>query len=293
MAFIILDLEWNGTYSKKTRKYFNEIIEIGAVKVSRSLEPVDTFHTVIRPVVSRRLSSVVRSLTGIEKEELKEGRPFAQAVSQLRRWIGDPSAIVMTWSTTDLLVLLENCRYFLNQDRIPFIKNYADLQAYFHFKLGLSGSQQTGLVKACEMLGISDNRQDKHRALDDSVLSGQVFARIYDSEAFSRFVFCADEEFYRRLTYKTTIISDLKNEYVNLAKLKFKCCDCGNPVERVGEWCFRSRAFFADYYCAECDKKYTARVQVKLKYSGAETAKTLTQKPEPPPEEPGVSGDGQ
>ena len=174
--------------------------------------------------------------------------------------------------------------------RIEFFhKKLCGFAGVFPLKLGLSGSQQTGLVKACEMLGISDNRQDKHRALDDSVLSGQVFARIYDSEAFSRFVFCADEEFYRRLTYKTTIISDLKNEYVNLAKLKFKCCDCGNPVERVGEWCFRSRAFFADYYCAECDKKYTARVQVKLKYSGAETAKTLTQKPEPPPEEPGVS----
>lgn len=191
MAFIILDLEWNGTYSKKTRKYFNEIIEIGAVKVSRSLEPVDTFHAVIRPVVTRRLSSVVRSLTGIEKEELKEGRPFTQAVSQLRRWIADPSAIVMTWSTTDLLVLLENCRYFLNQDRIPFIKNYADLQAYFHFKMGLSGSQQTGLVKACEMLGISDNRQDKHRALDDSVPCRGRFLRGFTTARLSAGLFSA------------------------------------------------------------------------------------------------------
>ena len=33
MNYIILDLEWNGSYSKSERKFINEIIEFGAVKV--------------------------------------------------------------------------------------------------------------------------------------------------------------------------------------------------------------------------------------------------------------------
>ena len=32
MNFVILDLEWNGSYSKRDKKFYNEIIEFGAVK---------------------------------------------------------------------------------------------------------------------------------------------------------------------------------------------------------------------------------------------------------------------
>ena len=112
MTYIIIDLEWNGAYARRTRGYFNEIIEIGAVKMDDSLQLVDSFHAVIRPVVSRKLSSIVQDLTGIEEEELEDGMPFSRAVSQLRKWITDPEAVIMTWSTTDLIVMLENCRYF-------------------------------------------------------------------------------------------------------------------------------------------------------------------------------------
>jgi inhibitor of KinA sporulation pathway (predicted exonuclease) len=281
MTFIILDLEWNGAYSKRARGYFNEIIEIGAIKMNESMELIDTFHAVIRPVVSRKLSSIVQNLTGIEEEELDEGQPFSRAISQFRKWIADPSAVIMTWSTTDLMVMIENCRYFLKQEQIPFMNKYADLQAYFHSRMGSVSSQQTGLSKACEMLKISDDELDMHRALDDSILTGKVFACIYDNQSFQQFVYNTDDEFYKRLTFKTTIISDLENEHVKISKLKFKCSICDRPIKRISEWNFRNRAFYSDFRCKHCNKKYTARVQVKLKYDGAETNKKLTPKPEP------------
>ena len=34
MDIVILDLEWNGTYSRRLKGYINEIIEFGAVTVS-------------------------------------------------------------------------------------------------------------------------------------------------------------------------------------------------------------------------------------------------------------------
>lgn len=281
MTFIILDLEWNGVYSNRFRRYFNEIIEIGAVKMNESLECVDTFHAVIKPVMSRKLTSVVQNLTGIEENELKKGIPFSQAVSRLRKWIADPSAVIMTWSTTDLVVMLDNCRYFLKRDQIPFMKKYADLQAYFYFKLGSASSQQTGLGKACEILGIDSEGMDKHRALDDSILTGKVFSRIYETDSFKSFVFDADEEFYKRLTFKTTIISDIDNEHVDISEIKFKCSICDSPLKKTSEWYFKSRAFYADFICEACNMAYTARVQVKLKYDGAETSKSLSFKTEP------------
>ena len=43
MNFVILDLEWNGTYSRRLKGFMNEIIEFGAVKVDECLHVLDTF----------------------------------------------------------------------------------------------------------------------------------------------------------------------------------------------------------------------------------------------------------
>ena len=51
MEFVILDLEWNGTYSKRKSGFFNEIIEFGAVKVNDRLCVEDTFSVVVKPQI--------------------------------------------------------------------------------------------------------------------------------------------------------------------------------------------------------------------------------------------------
>ena len=160
MQFIVADLEWNGAYSRKAHGYFNEIIEIGAVKLNEAMELTSRFHALIKPVVSRKLSEVVTGLTSITAEELDEGGTFQTAVSRLRKWIGGEDAVFLTWSTTDLLVLMENCRYFFGSDRIPFLDRYADLQKYCQLRIEADTSQQMGLSKACERLGISEEDMD-------------------------------------------------------------------------------------------------------------------------------------
>lgn len=70
MQYIVMDLEWNGGYSRKAHGYFNEIIEVGAVRLDESLQVIDRFHAAIRPVVSRKLSDIVTDLTNITPEEL-------------------------------------------------------------------------------------------------------------------------------------------------------------------------------------------------------------------------------
>ena len=65
MEYIILDLEWNGAWSKRTGKYFNEIIEIGAVRLTENRIVADEFKALIRPRVSGKLTSLVSDLTSI------------------------------------------------------------------------------------------------------------------------------------------------------------------------------------------------------------------------------------
>lgn len=286
MTYIVMDLEWNGAYSKKAHGYFNEIIEIGAVKLDDGLTVTGRFHAVIKPVVSKKLSEIVTNLTSITDQELEEGTTFARAVSRLRRWIGDGETVLLTWSTTDLLVLMENCRFFYGEQTIPFMQSYLDLQAYAQRRMGADMSQQMGLSRACEALGISEEGADLHRALDDSLLTAQILRRVYEPVSFSAQVSAADQEFYDRITFKTTIISDIDSPLIQRSELSFACADCGRNLKRTGDWKFRNRAFFADFHCGNCQKDYTGRVQFKLKYEGIEIKKRLAErvKPEAAPE---------
>ena len=276
MVAIVLDLEWNGAYSKKTHGYFNEIIEIGAVTLDAHMQPIDSFQAVIRPSVSPKLSSIVTDLTSITEEELAEGGvPFTKAIKQLRQWIGPEEAALLTWSNTDLLVLMEDFRYFYGSERIPFMAYYSDIQPFCQRQLGEDTAQQMGLSKACELAGITVEDADLHRAPDDSLLTARLFAQLYDEETFRPYLYAVDEEFYRRVTFKPVIISDIESPLVKRSELRFACEVCGRNLRRTGEWRFRNRAFCADFVCAACQKTYSGRVQFKLKYEGIQVRRRL------------------
>ena len=281
MQYIVADLEWNGAFSKKAHGYFNEIIEIGAVKLDDQMRQIDTFHAVIRPVVSRKLSELVSDLTNITSEELEDGTSFPAAASAWRRWVGKEPAVLITWSTTDLSVLLENYRYFLKSDRIPFMTYYADLQAYVqsHNKLGSRG-QQIGLARACEALEISDDGMEQHRALDDSRMTAAIAQKTFEQEAFRPFLLAADDEFYARLNFKPYYIRDIASPYIARQHLRFRCPACGRGLRHRSDWRFHHQAFYADMVCRTCSKEYVARVQFRKKYDSVEVKRKLLE-PQP------------
>ena len=277
MNYIVLDLEWNGSWSKKAHGYFNEIIEVGAVKVNERMEILDTFRAAIRPVVSKKLSTIVTDLTNITAEELEDGTTFMGMVRQFTRWIGKEPSAVLTWSTTDLLVLMENFRYFTGRQEIPFLQNYMDFQVYAQNRIGIENGQQLGLAKAGEMLGIPEDDMSLHRALDDSKLTAAILQKVYDKETFSKEIWPVDAEFYKRITFKMVIIKDLDDPLVKRSEMNFRCPECGQNLKRKGTWRFRSRAFCAEFACRRCNKKFNGRIQYRLKYEGVEVRKKLNE----------------
>ena len=277
MQYIVIDLEWNGSYSKKAHGYFNEIIEVGAVKVDEQMRMVDTFRAAIKPVVSKKLSTIVTDLTNITAEELEDGTTFTAMMRQLSRWMGNEPSTVLTWSTTDLLVLMENCRYFTGRQEIPFLQNYMDFQAYAQQRMGVDASQQLGLARAGEMLGIPEDNMSLHRALDDSKLTAAILQKVYEADSFKPAIMPVDNEFYKRITFKTVIIKDLDDPLVKRSELTFDCPHCGKNMKRKGSWRFRNRAFCAEFSCRCMDVRYSGRVQFKQKYEGVEVRKKLVE----------------
>ena len=62
MDFVILDLEWNGSYSKKIKGYINEIFEFGAVRINSDMQIIDTFSMLIKPQSAKKYPAEYRSL---------------------------------------------------------------------------------------------------------------------------------------------------------------------------------------------------------------------------------------
>lgn len=272
-----MDLEWNGSYSKTAHGYFNEIIEIGATKLDERCRRIGSFHALVKPVVSRKLTHIVTNLTGIEAGELQDGDTFEQAIRAFRAFMGE-DAILLTWSTTDLLVLLENCRYFLGEETISFLKLYADAQAYCQARMSNDKcGRQISLTAACRLLGISEDGLEAHRAQDDSELTARVFARLFEPDSFEVFIRQADGPFYEQLTFKPHIISHVSNPLVKPEYLQFACPACGRPLTPSDKWRFGSRMLCAEMPC-ECGRTYMGRVQIKVQYNGVSVRRRLVDK---------------
>ena len=88
MRFVIMDLEWNNTYSRKKKGFFNEIIEIGAVMLEEDFNEVDTYSQVIKSQVGKKLRSSVKRLTNITNEDVRSGELFTKTFSDFRKWLG-------------------------------------------------------------------------------------------------------------------------------------------------------------------------------------------------------------
>lgn len=145
MNIVILDLEWNGAYSRRLHGFINEIIEFGAVKLDAQLNITDRFSCFVKPQVTKKISAIISDLTNITDANLLDARPYMQVMSRFKKWAGD--CVIATWGTSDILALIENCRYFGGGETVPFLQRYVDLQQYVEKRLGEDGKERLGFPK--------------------------------------------------------------------------------------------------------------------------------------------------
>lgn len=276
MYYVIMDLEWNNSYNKKLKSFFNEIIEIGAVMVDEDLDVVDTFSVLIRSQLSNKLSGRVKNLTHISNEDMYGGISFTKAVSDFSKWIDDRDCTFMSWGNGDLRVMLDNLRCFCGIEGIPFISKYMDLQKYCQDYLKLSNAQQIGLSAAATLFGIDVSKYSTHRALDDSLLSLRCFKKSYDADALSGFVLDCDDEFYGRLLFKSKYITNLKDERIDRSQMVCYCDECHKRMRKVSDWKLVNKAFRALFYCKNCDihNMFTVRFREHFDSVEVKTKKT-------------------
>lgn len=275
MFYVIFDLEWNNAYDYRIGKGMNEIIEIGAIKLDEKLNIADTFKQLIKPKLSKKLSSRFKNLTHISAEEInKSGIPFEDAISDFERWSGEGS-VFLSWSNSDLYVLIDNFKKFMGTSSVDFIKKYADLQKYCQAFIGSNDSNQISLSKCAEMLEITVDSDNLHRALEDCFISAECFRKVFDSRKFPSCITECDKAFFERLVFKPYYLTKNVTEDFNVNMQQLICPYCKSNMRILKNYESVNKCFRTVCECEKCKKKFWAFIRAKKTYDGVIVTKKI------------------
>lgn len=277
MNYIILDLEWNASFSNKKQKYVNEIIEFGAVKTDENLEIIETFSMLITPQIGKKLNSHIQELTHITDEELTSANnTFTHTLKCFEKFLG--TGVLLTWSTSDILTLIENYNYYYHTEKLPFLTKYCNLQVYCEKILGVHNpSLQLGLSACAEMLEIENDCLSMHRAKDDAILSFYCLKKLFDEQKLRSMTELAlTEEFYKKITFKVRFITDINNPNVDKSQMFFNCPICNEKMQQKSRWKVKSKSFVSNFTCKNCKEEYLGKISFKLRYDETLVKKKLT-----------------
>ncbi len=267
MNYIILDLEWDSTFFVKQKRFINQILQIGAVKLDGKFNVIDTFEATIKSSISKRVTGRFATLTGITSEIMRNGLDFSQAVEKYNAWVGEDT-VTMTWSNSDLYTIIENEDNLLDGQRFK-IEKYLDLQKFIQKEMQLLGYEdknQVSLALAAEYLGIRTENIDFHTAKDDSLVCAYLLKKCYNKERFEPLIKdTSNPEFFKRLRFRSYCISNLKDPNIDKRYLEFKCEKCGGKPKKVTKWKYSNRWFSANFIC-DCGERFNGRVTFKKTY---------------------------
>jgi len=170
---IVFDLEWNQSSYTPNHRMPHEIIEIGACRVDRSYNVVDTFSRLIRPRLYKRLDKHIKKVTGITESELEAGGMFADVFADFISWCGTDAQLI-TWGRDDFPVLKRNAAF--HQTQMPF-EPPLDAQLVFGGTVLGSCYQQMNLHAALEHQNITVE-VPAHRAVYDAQCTAAMLSTI-------------------------------------------------------------------------------------------------------------------
>lgn len=267
MNYIILDLEWDSTFFKAQKRFINQILQIGAVKLNENFDIIDTFEVTVKSSISNKVTGRFARLTGITNEVMRAGIPFEAAVEGYNQWVG-ADAVTMTWSNSDLYTIISNEEDLLNGKRFR-IEKYLDLQKYIQNEMYLRGytdKNQVSLALAAEFLKVETDNIDFHTAKDDSLVAAYLLKKCYNAERFIPLIKDAtNPEFFKRLRFKSYSISNINDKNIDKSYLEFSCPKCSKKAKRVSKWKYSNRWFAANFICS-CGERFNGRVSFRQTY---------------------------
>ena len=184
--YIVMDLEFNYPNTRfRSEKngviLHEEIIEIGAVKLDKDLNQVDTFCRFVKPTAYPKVNRQVQELTEITTEMIWAGVPFEEAYREFMDWCGKDSAFI-TWSDNDIIVLEDNLGYHgLPLDDLP---RCFDIQLMFDDQVTM---EDRDFALSYAMWKMDIKPAPSHDALNDAINTAEVMRHLDLSEGLDEY----------------------------------------------------------------------------------------------------------
>ncbi|MFC5467437.1 exonuclease domain-containing protein [Cohnella suwonensis] len=174
MDYIILDIEFNGR--KFASELPMEVIEIGAVRLDSTLNHVDEFSSLIKPVYFSKLNSFIKKKTGIPQEEIDIADGFPKVIGDFEDWLSrSDEFLLFTWGGEDLKRIVFDTRMHKLDDSFWTGAYYYDLlKGYLRYK---NVTNDVSVEAAVAELGIPAEGS-AHRALGDARMTAEVFRKV-------------------------------------------------------------------------------------------------------------------
>ena len=190
MYYITLDLEWNQAYAEKalavqkrlSRRLRGEVIQIGAVKLDKNMNPCGSYQVIVKPKYFKKLHKHVSVLTGITQDQMDLGYALPDAAERFRKWCGRDFAF-LTWGPDDIPMLKENLR--VHDLPTSWLDRTYDLQLIFNRQTD-GGAKQRSLEYAMEYFELPQNLP-AHDALNDAYFTALVAAKLDVEEGIKNY----------------------------------------------------------------------------------------------------------
>lgn len=180
MDYIVFDLEFNQDFStgnrRRIRRSCFEIIQIGAVKLDKNLNTIDTFQRYVKPTIYPVINPFITELTGITTDQLITEETFPTVFKAFAEFARGSDTIFCIWGMADLKELYRNVE-FHDLDKNLLSKWYINLQPYASLHFKLSQKKLMKLKTTAELLGIP-LVYSFHNALYDAHYTAEIFKKI-------------------------------------------------------------------------------------------------------------------
>lgn len=178
--YIIYDLEatcWLG----RPPKGYNEIIEIGAVRINQYGELLGSFESFVKPTINPLLSGFCKKLTSITQDQVNCAEHFPRVLERFMDWadMDYEDYYVCSWGNNDKKLFLGECTIHKLDDE--WLDHYVNLKEQFDKLKG--GSVKGTLKKIVQKEGF-EFTGTQHRAISDAENLAKLFLKYFDEWTF-------------------------------------------------------------------------------------------------------------
>ena len=181
---LVVDLEMTCSDDGSIPAGSMEVIEVGAVLVSRAGEVIERFEAFVRPVERPVLTPFCRALLHIEREQIDAARPWPEVARDLAAFAGHHGVRAWgSWGDSDRRQIEQECARHRSPHPLGWLA-HRNLKREFAKTRKI---KQVGIAAALQIAGFNDENEPNRSVPRAQQIGGEIeFVRLDHDRAISR-----------------------------------------------------------------------------------------------------------